>query len=48
VTAPVLNACTRLSVEMCPTTGRVVVAGWEADNGSATRVTAISTFQQAA
>lgn len=47
VTAPVLNACTRLSVEMCPATGRVAVAGWEADNGSATRVTAISTFQQA-
>ncbi|WP_422015172.1 hypothetical protein [Reyranella sp.] len=47
VTAPVLNACTRLSVEMCPATGQVTVAGWEADSGSAARVTAISTFQQA-
>ncbi|HQS14605.1 MAG: hypothetical protein B7Y08_18965 [Rhodospirillales bacterium 24-66-33] len=47
VTAPVLNACTRLSVEMCPATGQLTVAGWEADSGSATRVTAISTFQQA-
>lgn len=45
VAAPVLNPCTRLSVEMCPATGRVVVAGWEADErGSAARVTAISTF----
>ena len=47
VTAPVLNACTRLSVEMCPATGQVTVAGWEADSGSAARVTAISTFQLA-
>jgi len=46
VTAPVLNACTRLSVEMCPATGQLAVAGWEADErGSAARVTAISTFQ---
>lgn len=45
VTAPVLNACTRLSVEMCPATGRLVVAGWEADErGSAERVTQVSTF----
>lgn len=47
VTAPVLNACTRLSVEMCPATGELTVAGWEADSGSAARVTAISTFRQA-
>ncbi|WP_428681133.1 hypothetical protein [Reyranella sp.] len=49
VAAPVLNACTRLSVEMCPATGQLTVAGWEADErGSAACVTAISTFQQAA
>lgn len=48
LTAPVLNACTRLSVEMCPATGQLTVAGWEADEiGSAARVTAISTFRQA-
>ncbi len=48
VTAPVLNACTRLSVEMCPATGELTVAGWEGDErGSAARVTAISTFRQA-
>jgi len=46
VTAPVLNACTRLSVEMCPATGHLSVAGWEADGrGSAVRATAVSTFQ---
>jgi len=45
VTAPVLNACTRLSVEMCPATGALTVAGWEADErGAAARVTAISAF----
>jgi hypothetical protein len=45
VTAPVLNPCTRLSVEMCPATGQLTVAGWEAEgSGSAARVTAISTF----
>jgi len=45
VTAPVLNACTRLSAEMCPATGQLTVAGWEADGtGSAARVTAVSTF----
>lgn len=43
VTSPVLNACTRLSVEMCPATGVLTVAGWEADGqGSAARVTAIT------
>lgn len=46
VTTPVLNACTRLSVEMCPATGSLTVAGWEADRrGSAERATAISTFR---
>jgi hypothetical protein len=45
VTAPVLNACTRLSVEMCPATGSLSVAGWEADGrGSAKRATAVSRF----
>lgn len=45
VTTPVLNACTRLSVEMCPATGSLSVAGWEADGrGSAERVTEVSTF----
>jgi len=42
--APVLNACTRLSVEMWPATGRLAVAGWEAGGGSAERVTAVSVF----
>jgi hypothetical protein len=31
VADPVLNDCTRLSVEMFPATGRLVVAGWESD-----------------
>ena len=45
VAAPVLNACTRLSVEMCAATGQLTVAGWEADErGSAERVTQVSTF----
>jgi len=45
VTAPVLNACTRLSVEMCPATGRLVVAGWEADAaGGASAVTSATEF----
>lgn len=44
VATPVLNACTRLSVEMCPATGRLVVAGWEACGDAAERVTAVSTF----
>lgn len=43
--SPVLNAKTRLTVEMCPATGRLVVAGWEADGrGSAARATAVSAF----
>lgn len=45
VATPVLNACTRLSVEMCPATGQLTLAGWEADErGSAARVTAVSVF----
>ena len=45
VTAPVLNACTRLSVEMCPATGRLVVAGWEPDGtGAASTVTCATEF----
>ncbi len=45
VAAPVLNGCTRLSVEMCPATGHLSVAGWEADgHGSAERATEVSTF----
>jgi hypothetical protein len=46
VTAPVLNACTRLSVEMCPAKGDLSVAGWEAgEHRNAQRVTEISTFR---
>jgi hypothetical protein len=37
-TAPVVNACTRVAVEMCAASGRLVVAGWEAEG----RVTAIT------
>lgn len=44
VTKPVLNSCTRLSVEMHAATGRLVVAGWEAGGDAAERVTAVSTF----
>ena len=45
VTAPVLNACTRLSVEMCPASGRLVVAGWEPDGtGAASTVTFATEF----
>jgi len=45
LTPPVLNACTRLSVEMCPATGELTVAGWEADDrGSAGRVTVVTSF----
>lgn len=42
--APVLNACTRLSVEMCAATGRLAVAGWEAGGNGAERATAVSIF----
>jgi hypothetical protein len=38
VSGPVLNACTRISVEMLPATGELVVAGWE-DSARATEVT---------
>jgi hypothetical protein len=38
VSGPVLNACTRVSVEMSPASGRLVVAGWEAE-GRVTEVT---------
>lgn len=46
VSTPVLNGCTRLSVEMVPSTGHLVVAGWEPDGrGSAEPATAMTTFQ---
>jgi hypothetical protein len=38
--APVVNACTRVAVEMCAASGRLVVAGWEA-NGRVTAVTRV-------
>ena len=38
VSGPVLNACTRVSVEMSPATGHLVVAGWEG-SARATEVT---------
>lgn len=38
VNRPVLNACTRVSVEMSPATGQLIVAGWE-DSARATEVT---------
>lgn len=42
-TAPVLNAKTRLTVEMCPADRTLKVAGWEADGrGSAAPVTAFT------
>ena len=45
VAAPVLNACTRLSVEMCAATGQLTVAGWEADAaGGASAVTSATEF----
>ena len=45
VADPVLNDTTRVSVEMSPATGRLVVAGWEPDGrGSAARATEITTF----
>ena len=37
-TPPIVNAYTRLGVEMCAATGRLVVAGWEEDG----RVTAVT------
>ena len=42
-TPPIVNACTRLAVEMCAASGRLVVAGWEADgSGGAVPVTALT------
>jgi len=41
VTAPVMNSCTRVAVEMCAASGRLVVAGWEAA-GRVTAVTEVS------
>jgi hypothetical protein len=38
VAPPVVNPCTRLAVEMCAASGRLVVAGWEAEG----RVTAVT------
>ena len=40
-TAPVVNACTRVAIEMCAASGRLVVAGWE-ESGRVTEVTAFS------
>ena len=39
--APVVNVCTRVAVEMCASSGRLVVAGWEAI-GRVTAVTEVS------
>lgn len=36
--APVVNAFTRIAVEMCASSGQLVVAGWEATG----RVTAVT------
>lgn len=48
VAHPVLNECTRLSVEMSPATGRLTVAGWEPDgNGTAARATAVTSYVSA-
>ena len=42
---PVLNAFTRLTVDMAPASGRLSVAGWEDDGrGGAMPVTAVTTF----
>jgi hypothetical protein len=38
--APVVNACTRVAVEMCAASGRLIVGGWEA-NGRVTAVTEV-------
>ena len=44
-TDPVLNAKTRLTVEMCPAAGTLKVAGWEDDGrGSAAPATAFTEF----
>jgi hypothetical protein len=39
-TVPVVNACTRVAVEMCAASGRLVAAGWETD-GRVTEVTEV-------
>ncbi|MFI5033805.1 MAG: hypothetical protein ACHQPH_24230 [Reyranellales bacterium] len=45
VSGPVLNACTRGSVEMSPATGVLVVAGWEPDGqGGAAPATVVTMF----
>ncbi|HTR87256.1 MAG TPA: hypothetical protein VMI56_22430 [Reyranella sp.] len=46
VSAPVLNECTRLAVEMCPASERLLVQGWEPDGlGSAQPATVITSIQ---
>jgi hypothetical protein len=45
VAHPVLNACTRVSVDMSAATGTLLVAGWEPDGGgSAARATEVTRF----
>jgi len=41
-TPPVVNVCTRVTVEMCAATGRLLVCGWEAHGSGATPVTAVT------
>jgi hypothetical protein len=44
-TPPVVNECTRLTVDMCPASGRLAVMGWEPDGrGSAVPVTRPTEF----
>ncbi len=44
-TPPVVNECTRLTVDMCPATGRLAVMGWEPDGrGGASPATAYTEF----
>ena len=44
---PVINACTRLTVDMCPSDGSLAVAGWEADGrGGTVPVTAVTRLKQ--
>jgi hypothetical protein len=44
-TPPIINECTRLTVDMCPASGRLAVMGWEPDGrGSAVPVTRPTTF----
>jgi hypothetical protein len=44
VSGPVLNGCTRVSVEMSPASGRLVVAGWEPDGRIAARATEVTRY----